>query len=291
MFGRMLATLRGQYWGYRTEVSILSSITKVAELRSLTTELSARQPDNLAGKGFKVFSQNDEDGIIEAIFDQVAHDGTFLEIGVENGRECNSHYLMLKGWRGAWVEADDAQNKRIRSELGATEFPGHFKLFETFATTSNIDRIYRQACAFTGATELDLFSLDIDGQDLFILEALLSAGAKPRVLCLEYNSKFPPTLSISVAPTDNWQRENDDYYGASLVALNDVAKRHGYVLLTCNVVGVNTFFIREEFAAPFKLYPLKDVYQPFRMNLASYPSGFAPSLKFLRDELQSRPIA
>jgi hypothetical protein len=53
-------------------------------------------PKRLEPFGFKVYSQNDEDGIIEEIFRRLdVKIGTFCEIGVENGLECNTLYLIL----------------------------------------------------------------------------------------------------------------------------------------------------------------------------------------------------
>ena len=55
----------------------------------------------LARHGFKVYSQNDEDGIIEHIFREVGVKSRhFVEIGVGNGLTNNTLYLLLKGWTG-----------------------------------------------------------------------------------------------------------------------------------------------------------------------------------------------
>lgn len=64
--------------------------------------------------GFKVYSQADEDGILEEIFSRLGITaGTFCEIGVENGLECNSLWLLHKGWRGAWIEGNPNQQAPI----------------------------------------------------------------------------------------------------------------------------------------------------------------------------------
>ena len=49
--------------------------------------------------GYKVFSQNDEDGIIAEIFRRIeCEHKVFVEFGVENGLESNCHLLLHKGW-------------------------------------------------------------------------------------------------------------------------------------------------------------------------------------------------
>jgi hypothetical protein len=49
---------------------------------------------SLVNKGFKKYSQNDEDGAIEAVFDFIGTtDKVYVEFGVESCSECNSRYL------------------------------------------------------------------------------------------------------------------------------------------------------------------------------------------------------
>ena len=51
--------------------------------------------------GYRVYSQNDEDGIIESIFSDIGiNNKLFIEIGIGNGIENNTHYLLLKNWTG-----------------------------------------------------------------------------------------------------------------------------------------------------------------------------------------------
>lgn len=81
--------------------------------------------------GFKVYSQNDEYGIIEEIFKRLNlpnsagsntlnnQNLTFVEIGVENGLECNSLYLLHKGWSGLWLEGNTKQQPAIEQKFSS----------------------------------------------------------------------------------------------------------------------------------------------------------------------------
>jgi len=220
-----------------------------------------------------------------AIFSRIPHNRTFVEIGVQNGRECNSHLLLVDGWRGAWIEASSEMCALIRAELGKGEFPGRFRLVEEFARPDNAQALYRDTCQFLGVSEIDLFSLDIDGNDLFVLESLLDAACRPGVLCLEYNAAFPPPIRVSVEFAEDRVWGFDDYYGASLQALADVCERNDYRLLTCSIVGSNAFFIREDLAGAFNLRPIEELWQPLRTGITSLPGGHTPTLKFMRDAL------
>ncbi|MDR0579328.1 MAG: hypothetical protein LBG21_01855 [Campylobacteraceae bacterium] len=47
--------------------------------------------------GYKVYSQNDEDGIISEIFHRIGTaNRVFVEFGVENGLENNTHFYFIK---------------------------------------------------------------------------------------------------------------------------------------------------------------------------------------------------
>ena len=97
-----------------------STLKKLENLETLFANISLQNLDNsvstaelekwiedLKGKGKKVFSQNDEDGALEAVFDRIGvTDKVYVEFGVEDCTECNSRYLrsvdrrhVTDGWR------------------------------------------------------------------------------------------------------------------------------------------------------------------------------------------------
>ena len=57
---------------------------------------------HLINYGFKVYSQADEDGIINEILNRISHTSrTFIELGVQDGKECNTLFLLKSGWKDA----------------------------------------------------------------------------------------------------------------------------------------------------------------------------------------------
>jgi hypothetical protein len=95
-------------------------------------------------------------------------------------------------------------------------------------------------------TELDVLSIDVDGADYWIWEAI--DAYRPRAVVIEYNSAIDPRRRL-VQPADldgGW--DGTSYYGASLGALQTVGERKGYRLVHTELSGVNAFFVREDLA-------------------------------------------
>lgn len=244
-------------------------------------------PGNPCLKGFKVFSQNDEDGIIEEILRRVGTvkplGKTFIEIGCGNGLENNTHYLLLKGFKGCWVDGNLKNLEFIRTELEDLEFP-QLLAQQFFIDLSNIGEVISAQVRFLDTSEPDFFSLDIDGNDLWILRESLR-HFEPKVICVEYNPKFPPPLAVSIDYSVSHVWGFDDYHGASLQAFCDGLP--GYQLVCCNLCGVNAFFVRKDLARGFEVVNCQDLFQPFREHLTAMVSGHRPSLRWLRDRLSA----
>ncbi len=139
-------------------------------------------------------------------------------------------------WRAATdffrlLERKYAAQKRVRT-IGA------------YVTPDNVEQLFE-----TGAVPLepDVVSIDVDGQDYWIWEAIESY--RPRVLVIEYNSRLDPQRRL-VQPNDP-QRPWDgtDYFGASLGALRALGERKGYRLVHTELSGINAFFVRADLAA------------------------------------------
>lgn len=257
-----------------------------AEFDRLQAAIVRDMPGNPAGHGFKVYSQADEDGMIAHIFDRVgAGHRTFIEIGCSDGLENNTHALLLLGWRGAWIDADSVKMGRLRSTLPDSP---RLILRQAFVTPGNVTALLQDCSKALVAAELDFLSLDIDGRDLDVAAAILEHAA-PRVVCVEYNAKFPPPMRMNVSAKHPGLWAGDDYQGASLASFNEVFSARGYVLVGCSVSGVNAFFVRGDLAGQFPQFAVDRLFQPARYHLRRLESGHPPSLKFLIDALAADP--
>lgn len=249
-------------------------------------EKIGQNPKRLEPFGRKVYSQNDEDGILAEIFRRLnIEKGTFCEVGVEHGLECNSLFLLHKGWRGAWIDGNPEQEGPIRSKFGELMRVNRLSVAIGFMTPANINDVIARSLEVIGldAGALDFLSIDIDGMDVYLLEALEHT---PKVICIEYNAKFPPPVYKKQVFNPNNQWTGSDYFGASLVAMEETASGKGYTLVGTNITGANAFFVRtdllnDQFDASLTV---DDLYNPPRyyllpdyfLTVAGHPADFGP---------------
>lgn len=267
------------------ELVKIGAIKQQAEYDRLKKEMLEKYPKNVALFGKKVYSQTDEDGIIEEIFNRVPNNKSFLEIGIQTGTECNTLYLLLKGWKGMWIEGNPKFCKKIENDLNGKKFKNKLLVVNSFVTKDNITDLFMQAYNFFNATEIDLFSLDIDGNDYYIMEQLLKNSVFPKVVCVEYNGKFEPPLKIKIKYNKTQVWDWSDYLGCSLQSYVDLLETN-YTLITCNITGINAFFVRKDFAHLFESYSVQEQYQPYRFYLSPITLAQKPSLNYLRDQLE-----
>jgi hypothetical protein len=106
--------------------------------------------------------------------------------------------------------------------------------------------------------EFDLLSIDIDGNDFWVLDAIRH---RPRVIVAEYNANLAAhqRLTIRYDPEHRW--DGSDYYGVSLLALTELAETKGYRLLYCTQAGVNAFFVHESLVGDLPAVPVAEIYR------------------------------
>jgi len=178
----------------------------------------------------KVYSQNGEDGITLKIFECIGTTNKYyVEFGVENGDECNTRVLREHhGWQGLMMDGNH-QNDAIN-------------LRQEFITVENINHLFQK---YQVPKEFDLLSIDIDFNDFYIWNTLISKY-RPRVVIIEHNATHLPDEDKVVIyhPTQTWDETN--YFGASLLALKNLGNKHGYTLVYADNRGVNLFFVRTD---------------------------------------------
>jgi hypothetical protein len=236
--------------------------------------------------GFKVFSQWDEDGIIQYLINKLSIcNETFIEFGVENYEESNTRFLLMNNnWRGMVLDAYQPYIDSIRS--GEMYWQYDLQAKTAWITRDNVDALLVSS-GFS--PDLGLLSIDIDGNDFWIWEAIHTM--RPRIVIVEYNSLFG-LHPISVPYKEDFNRStahySNLYYGCSLGALHWLAEKKGYFLLGSNVWGHNAFFVRADIAEDLRPLQLQEAYVESKFRESRGPSG---ELAYLGGTDRIKPIA
>lgn len=256
-----------------------------AELDRLRQNARYQNPKNLIPFGYKIHSQGDEDGIIREIFKRIGvANRSFVEFGVGNGLENNTVSLLLEDWHGLWIEGSAVFAKAIGGHFQSLIVGGRLKLTHAFVTRDNIQDLL---AGIDG--EIDLLSIDIDGNDVYIFETI--AAMRPRVVVIEYNAKFPPPILFCIDYDASHAWQDDDCFGASLKYLEGAFAKQDYSLVGCTITGCNAFFVRKDlaqgkFEEPFSA---EKHFEPARYYLLrAFLSGHSASYKTIVSSLNAR---
>jgi len=232
---------------------------------------AARPAPYLDRFGYKVYSQNDEDGIINEIFKRIGiTNKIFVEFGVQDGLESNCHFLLFNGWRGLWLDGSEENIRKLKEYFPEPISTKQLTAINAFITVENINNLIEGV--FSG--EIDLLSIDIDGNDYWIWQAIKCI--QPRVVVIEYNAKFPPPCEWVMEYEPNHIWDGSDKYGASLKSLELLGDKLGYRLVGTSICGVNAFFVKKELAKD--LFP-----EPSTSENLYHRWDFAKHISFYND--------
>ena len=191
---------------------------------------------------YKIFSQFGEDGIIDYLVQSLEITSPkFVEIGVGDYSECNTRFLFeIAQPKGLIIDCVNNFKNRVKKNISL--WKGDLKVLNQKISSKNINQILDKEGFNSG---IDIFSLDIDGVDYWILEKLPKNFSK--IVIVEYNSIFGPDFKVSVPNINDFDRSNYHYsnlcFGASLKAMISLLEKKGYVFLGSTKSKVNAFFI------------------------------------------------
>jgi len=199
-----------------------------------TTSQSAKKPLILnASDESRLFSQNGEDGVIKAIFEQIGTtDKLYVEFGCESGSQTNTRRLReSEGWTGLLMDGgfENASINLRKEMIYASNIVAHFEKY-------NVPRFF------------DLLSTDTDLKDFWISKAIMEAGYRPRVIISEVNAAFDKDLALTV-PLDIEQSRWEGgsfYFGATPMAMSLLYEDYEYSLVYCEIRGINCFWVRND---------------------------------------------
>jgi len=182
--------------------------------------------------GFNRHSQFGEDGIIEKIFEII---GTRSKVCVEFGawdgfHLSNTANLWTNEWKGVLIEGHAGRFRELTSNVR-----DHSCVCIQAYVSRDGESCLESLLAKQGiAPDIDLLSIDIDGNDYYIVESLETL--RPRLIVCEYNPTIPADIDLFA--------EYGNYFGASVAALERIARTKSYRLVA--LTDTNCFFVLEE---------------------------------------------
>jgi hypothetical protein len=237
---------------------------------------------------FSAFSQNGEDGILDYLLKNLLYSNRyFIEIGANNCIDNNTAWLAYgKNYSGIMIEG----NKYLFTTSYDTK-PWYTDYIHKFVDLQNISFLSQNSLHL----DPDVFSLDIDGNDYYIMKKILDDGFRPKVVVVEYNSAFGPDQILTIAYKSNFNfidaHSSGLYYGVSISLWKKLFSTFGYEFISVESNGVNAFFVNpnvfnQEFIKNLKKqHFLENVHQLRRFkNTWNHQFDLIKHLKFCNPE-------
>lgn len=169
-----------------------------------------------------VYSQNGEDGVIELLIDSLdIKEGSFCEFGAWDGQYLSNTFNLLKNknWRGVYIEGDSNKYQdliKLKDEYG-----GRIETINAYVDYKDENKLDNLLKNTFLEKNFDLLSIDVDGMDYHIWEALTEY--KPKLVIIEVNSNLRPgDMTIQ-------SKENSKIVtGSSFSAICELGIKKGY---------------------------------------------------------------
>lgn len=188
-----------------------------------------------------IHSQCGEDGILARVLETLeTRDRWCVEFGAWDGQHLSNtaHLIETQGYAAVLIEG----SRRRFADL-ARRFAGNPKIIALnclvgFTAADGLDTLLGGTAI---PRDFDLLSIDIDGNDYHVWEAV--TAYVPKVVCIEFNPTIPTEVDF-VQPADPRVSQ-----GSSLLALVRLGRHKGYELVACT--AMNAIFVRAEYFPRF----------------------------------------
>jgi hypothetical protein len=224
--------------------------------------------------GRKVYSQNGEDGIIEYLLSYLsAPTKKAVELGAGDGIECNTgHLVRHHGYTSYLVDGSPYWIEVGKKRYQELSYSGTPIFINSWITRENIIDLLDM---HTVPREVDVLSVDIDGNDYWILENIMEQKRlDPSIIVVEYQDIIGPEKALSIpydpffnhTHHDCWNGPN--YCGASLPAFIHLLKKD-YAFVGCEGQGFNGFFVKRTLLSD-TLCEMKDITPCFEIEKVKF---------------------
>jgi len=209
-----------------------------------------------------VYSQNGEDGILEQLLQELEiTNGTFCEFGASNGISSSNTYNLIKKYdfSGMAIELNEKLYQQCLENYKS--FP-QVEVFQGAVlyndANNNLNAWLKRGNL---PTDLDVLSIDIDGDDYYVWESL--TDFKPKIVLIEVNSyrdpiyeELPgkPSSEYNIDILSKWYRMRRAI-GCSFISAVKLGLKNGYipVAFTGNITFVRKDLIHKLTTFPYKI--------------------------------------
>ena len=194
--------------------------------------------------------------------------GFVIDIAASDGctQSCTLGFFRRDGWSGLAVEMNPINFSKLAFIYAV--FP-NAKLARCRVTPKNIKPLLD---SYEVPKDISVLNLDIDSYDLYVIEEILKANYKPKIISMEINEKVPAGIFFTVEYSDKHYWQNDHFFGCSIDAACSVVKPFGYILYKMEYN--NAIFLRDDLLSngfadltPEKAYELGYKSRPNRKEL------------------------
>jgi hypothetical protein len=203
---------------------------------------------HIRSAGFRVYSQFEEDGIILYVLAMIGfRSQRVVEMCCGMGTECMATNLILNhGFDGVLFDGNESNITAARQFFAGKHdcvlYPPVLK--QAWITAENVNQLLSESGC---SGEIDLLSLDLDGNDYWIWRALEMIA--PRLIVVEAQNIIPADLALVRPYGPNFcytNQKGPDFMGASTLAMVRLARSRGYRLIGAHRHGFNLFFLRND---------------------------------------------
>jgi hypothetical protein len=189
-----------------------------------------------------ILSQWGQDGVLDKIFELIGTTNKyFVEFGSSGTDEGmgNTAYLRRSGFDGLLMDGSD-------KPYGQTVDNRKYDVKIEMVSAININHLFAK---YSVPTEFDLLSIDIDGQDFHVWNAI-EDKYKPRVVSIEVNFHINAGTDKVMPLNNSFIWGGNDQCGASITALKKLGNKKGYSLIA--FPGSDLIFIRNDILETLK---------------------------------------
>lgn len=203
----------------------------------------------MINKGFNIYSQYGEDGIIEHLLSLLKIEmGECCEFGMSGTKYSNTFNLVKnKNWYGVYIEREqhhlDTLNQLFKYTQNVKLIEKNVEVFgenslDSLLATTHINK------------EFDILSIDVDGIDYHIWDSLKNYN--PKIVIIEINPFYKPGEEYINDGTN---------FSSSFTSTINLAISKGYTLvcMTGNLIFVRTDLINFPILEPNELF-IDDAY-------------------------------